>query len=150
MQEQVLLATEELRAVVGEALQLRRQARPGGGHLLHHVVEVEHSTLGDGLVVDVHRALVQPDLRAVLDRGQSAGADAVDELDSSLGQQLRTQVRIATGDERRGVDHCRHLGVGKRLCGCAVEVEVVDDGDVAGAQPGKQTLRSSFDARGCP
>ena len=50
-------------------------------------------------------------------------------------QDLRAEVRVAPADARRRVDHRDRLTGDQRLGGDPVEVEVVDDRDVARAQP---------------
>ena len=62
-------------------------------------------------------------------------ADVVDQRDPGAGEQLGAEVGVAAGDERRRVHHghARRAST-QRLGGDPVEVEVVDDRDVAGLQ----------------
>ena len=63
MEQEVLLAAEELGAVVGEALQLGAQPQPGGLHLLLDEGKVDLAPGGDLPLADVQGALVEPDRR---------------------------------------------------------------------------------------
>jgi hypothetical protein len=72
---------------------------------------------------------------AVPDVLEQVGADVIDERDARVEQQLRAHVRVAPADAHRGVDHRGDLVLDERLRADPVQVGVVDDGDVAGAQP---------------
>ena len=82
-----------------------------------------------------HLVAVDADLRALLGRAEDLAADVVEQHDSVRDDQLRPEVRVPAGDARRGVDD--HLGLGgdQRLGGRPVDVDVVDDRDVAGVEP---------------
>ena len=102
-----------------------------------------------GCVADVdRRRRGRGTLGAVPDRGQAVGPDPVDEQHTGVGQHLRAEVGVAAGDHRRGVDDRDDPGVDERLGGRAVHVEVVEDGDVTGAQPGQQAAGPALDAGG--
>ena len=110
VQQQVLLAAQELAAVVGEALELADHALPGRAQRGLDARTVEDPAGRHGLVADVHAALVDADAGPVLDRGQAVGADAVDERHPGLGEHLGTEVRVAAGDQVAGVHDGRHAG----------------------------------------
>ena len=78
----------------------------------------------------------------------AADADPVDDRHAGVDQHLRPEVRVAAGDHRRGVDDGRDLGVDQGLRGGAVQVDVVEHGDVAGAQPRQQDTGAPLDACG--
>ena len=59
---------------------------------------------------------------------------------------LRAEVRVAAGRRAGGVEHRGGLARDERLGRDAVDVEVVDDGDVPGAQPLGQRLGPGVDA----
>ena len=67
--------------------------------------------------------------------------DGVDQRDPGLDEDQRAEVRVAAADRRRGVHHRRDAGLDEPLGGDAVEVLVVDHGDVAGLDP---AARRSF------
>ena len=91
-------------------------------------------------------ALVDADARTVPDGRQAVGTDPVHEQHTGVGQHPRTEVGVAPGDHRRGVEDRHDPGVDKRLRGRAVHVEVVEDGHVTGAQPGQQAACPAFDS----
>ena len=133
--EQCALAAEELAGVGRERLEL-------GGHPAAGLVE----QVGDGVAVlgeapehlalaHVHRAVVEPDGGAVGEVGEHARTAVVDEHDAGLDEDLRAEVRVAPGDRRGRVDDPDDAGVEQRRGRRAVEVHLVDDGDVAGAEP---------------
>ena len=62
------------------------------------------------------------------------GAHVVDEDHAGPHESHRPAVRVPTADRRGGVDHGRHAGVDQAVGGDAVDVGVVDDGDVARLQ----------------
>ena len=100
----------------------------------------------DRCLADVDDLVVDPDRGAVLDR---AGAlDPVEHRDAGAGQDLGTEVGIAAGDHRRDVHDRGHAGVDECLGGGPIHVEMVEDGDVAGAQPGQEHVRTPLDAGG--
>ena len=68
--------------------------------------------------------------------------------DAGLGEHLGAEVRVAAGDHRGRVHDGRDPGVDQGLGGGAVQVEVVEDGDVARPQPGQQDAGTPVDAGG--
>ena len=148
VQEQVLLAAEELAGVVREARQVGRHALAGLRHLGGDLRGVEHRAGGDGDVVDVQHPLVQAHRDAVLDRRQHLGAGAVDEHDPGGHQYLGAEGGVAAGDHRRRVDHGGHAGVDELVGAGPVEVEVVEHGDVTGLQPGHEGVGTPLHAGG--
>ena len=102
VQQQVLLAAQELGAVVGEALQLADHARRAAVHLgRRRSSAVERAAARDGPVAGVHGAVVHPDAAGRPDRGEPAGADAVDQHDAGLGEHAGAEVGVAARDHRR-------------------------------------------------
>ena len=100
-------------------------------------VAVQHPAAGQLAVAVEDDAVVDADPLAVADGGRlrrcrgrrRAGCPA---SASTLGP----EVRVAAGDERHPVDHGGDVGVDELLRGGPVQVEVVDDGDVAGTAAG--------------
>ena len=122
VQEQVLLSAQELTGVVREARQVGRHPVAGLLHLRRDRSTVQDHSGGDGDVLDVHDALVQAHRPAVLDRGEHAGTDPVDEHHPGGHQHLRAQGGVAPRDHRRHVDHGSDPGVDELVRAGAVEV----------------------------
>jgi hypothetical protein len=72
---------------------------------------------------------------------------AVDHRDTRLEQQLRAQVGVTPGNADRGVDHGRDLAPDQFLGAHAVQVGVVDNGDLAGVEALGDVLRPAIHAR---
>ena len=93
VEQQVLLAAQELAGVVGEGVQLGGQARCGPGPSRSCTcVEVEDAAGGEprsGRRADDGSPVVDPDGPVVPDRGRALLADPVDEHDAGLGEHLR-------------------------------------------------------------
>jgi len=83
---------------------------------------------------------VQPNLRAVLDLLEDLRSGVVDQRDVVGHQDLGSQVRVAPGDRRRGVDHPRDAGVDERVSGHPVEIQNVQHGDVAVTDAPQQAI----------
>ena len=93
-------------------------------------------------------AVVDPDPLAVADRGPVLRAEVVDQQDAGVRQHAGAEGGVATGDEPHPVDDGGDLRVDELLGGGPVEVEVVDDGDVAATQPGQQAAGPPVDLGG--
>ena len=138
--EQAVLSAQELQGVGGERVDL---ARHPGGRLVHRLVEgflgLQHA-LGDDRVALVEDVAVEPHQGAVGDPAQHLAADVVDQRDARLEQQPGAEVGVPAGDRPGGVDDGRGTG-GDQLVGRhAVQVGVVDHGDVAGREALDQNL----------
>jgi hypothetical protein len=92
------------------------------------------------VVADVERVAVQPDALPLLDPVEYLGADVVDQRDARLDQEQRAAVRVPAADALGHVDHRADAAADERVRPGQVEVFVVDDGDVSGAQPVGQVL----------
>ena len=88
------------------------------------------------------------DRGALLDGGEHVAADVVEQRDAGADQDLGTEVGIAAGDAGRGVDDGGDLAADERVGADPVDVDVVDDGDVAGAQPLGEVLRAAVQPDG--
>ena len=84
---------------------------------------------------------VQPDDHPFPDPGEQVGPGLVDQRDARLQQQLRPVVRVAPADARGRVHHRGDLAADQRVSADPVQVSVIDDGDIAGAEPLGQVLR---------
>ena len=148
MQQQVGLAAEELGAVVREALELGGHPAPGALEVVLEGVAVQDPAAGDLAVAVEDDAVVDPDPLAVADGGPVLRAQVVDEQDAGVRQHAGAEGGVATGDEPHPVDDGGDLRVDELLGGGPVEVEVVDDGDVAATQPGQQAAGPPVDLGG--
>ena len=92
------------------------------------------------LVADQHRAAVDPQPVAVFEQLEEAGAGGVDEADPLPRQHQRAGVGVLAVGGGRGVEDRGDAGFDQLLGGDAVDVDVVDDGDVAGPQALDQVL----------
>ena len=117
-------------AVAGWMMILRGEAAAGTGHLGPDERRVEVSSGGDLVLAGVDHALVQPDGRAVLEPREQLRPRLVDHAHPGVDEHLGAQVGVAARDQRPGVDHSDDSCVDEGLCGGAVEVDVVADGDV--------------------
>jgi len=145
--EQLVLAPEELERVRGERLDLHPDHGPGLGHRRLHQVLSQRCALGHHGVAEVEGLLIEPDDGTVRDLDQHVLPDPVDDRDARVEQQLRAEVGVTPGDADRGVDHGRDLAPDKLLGAHPVQVGVVDDGDLAGAEALGDVLRPLVDAR---
>ena len=135
MQQQRLLAAEELGAVVGQRLELGRQARPGAPPAVGDLRRRELAALGHDVVAD-----------------STGPADAPGPPPPSPDQRVtppapsRSTMRIPASARTWGprfgyrpeiidvaVQHGDDPGVDQGLGGRPVEVDLVEHGDVAGA-----------------
>ena len=138
--QQRALAADELDGVARERLEVSDQAALG---LVHQLVDLVVGALGaegEPAVAGVHAAVVQPDPRAVLDLLEDLGAGVVDQGDAVVDQHLGPEVGVAAGDRRRGVDHGRDVGFDQGVRGDAVQVQRVDDHDVAGSDAPQEPI----------
>jgi hypothetical protein len=89
---------------------------------------------------------VQPNPCAVLHLLEDLGAHLVDEHHAVGDEHLRPEVRVAARDRRGRIDDGGDVGVDERVGGDPVEVERVDDDDVAGADAAKKAVDVAIDA----
>ena len=87
-------------------------------------------------------------MRALLEPRRTRPADVVEQRDAGVDQDLGAEVGIAAGDARRGVDDGGDPAADQRVGADPVDVDVVDDGDVAGAQPLGEVLRAAVEPDG--
>ena len=103
----------------------------------------------DRLAVDEDGVALDPDRVALAEPLEDALAEVVEERDAGLDQHLGAEVRVAAGDRRLGVEHRRDADGDQRVGGDPVEVDVVDDRDVARAQPARPAAWSGGRAARC-
>src|SRR6185312_16413328 len=88
------------------------------------------------------------DLVTVVDLPHHVRADVVEQRDLRGDNALGPTVRIATGDRRAGVDDSGNAARNEPLGGDPVDVLVIDDRDVAAADPLREIFRTEADPRG--
>lgn len=132
VEQQVALASEVVHGVRREGLELGRESLAGFFEVCTDLLGVLQHSLGHEGVAEVHGAVLDPQRLALADR-HDVGTEVVDEHDPRVDQDARAEVRVASRDRLRGVEHSGGLGGDERLGSHTVDVEVVDHGDVAGA-----------------
>ena len=141
LEQQLLLLAEVGHGVLGEGLDLVRQPLPRVLQLLLEDLGGVESALGEQRTVRcVDLAAVQGELIALVRRAEDLVADVVDQHDPGVHQDARTEVGIAAGHRRHGVDHRAHPRLDQCLRADPVQVRVVDDGDLARPEPFGQIL----------
>ena len=144
--EQVALAAQVVHGVGGERLELHRQAGAGLRHRRARRSRRSAATpSATSVVAGVDGAVDDAQPVALGDR-HDVGAEVVDQRDARLDEDLRAEVRVAAGRRAGGVEHGGGLAGDERLGGDPVEVQVVDDRDVAGSQPLGEVLGPGVDA----
>src|SRR5690606_37249412 len=148
VEQQLALAAQEVHRVGGEGLELDGQPFARLVHRGGDRLGVLHGALG-------HKGVAVEDLPAVdpyappLAQPHDVGAEGVDERDARRDQDLGPEVRVPTRDRPRGVEHGRRPPFDEGLGRDAIDVEVVDHGDLAGLEPGREVLGARVDAHGC-
>jgi hypothetical protein len=97
---------------------------------------------------DQQGVAVDGDLIAVAHVPEGVLADRVQQRDARLDQQLRPEIRIPPRDGGLRVDYGPHARRHQRLGGNPVQVDMVDEGDVAGPQPADESLGPAVRPRG--
>ena len=132
VEEQVAVAPQVLHGVGRERLKLDGQAGTRIGHRVLHCFDRLLLPRRDHAIAGVQGAFVEPDDVAVANLGEHAGSDTIEERYAVGDQNLRPEVGIAAADARCGVDDCGNAALDERLSRQPVDIDVVDDGDVAG------------------
>ncbi len=83
---------------------------------------------------------------AFANRVEEVGADPVDQRDAGPGEHRRSRVRVPAGDRCPGVHNRSGMALDQPFRRHAVEVFVVDQGDLAGLETRDQVLRPAIDA----
>jgi hypothetical protein len=100
----------------------------------------------DHSFIHEHAIPLHPHLLSLADLPHDEGPDTVDERDPGLHEDERPEVRVPAADGASCVDHRGDAGRDELLRGDAIEVLVVDDGDLARPDPAKQLLGPGVDA----
>ena len=103
---------------------------------------------GDLLVADEDRVALDPHVYALAQRAEQVLAEVVDQRDAGLDQRLGAEIRVATGDRRLRVEDGGHADRDQRVGRDTVEVDVVDDRDVARAQATDQAFGTPVEPYG--
>src|SRR5581483_4754846 len=138
---------EVLEGVLGETLELVADGPLGRLHLFLERLKGLRHALGHDVLAPTDLGSVDAEDLALAHPFHDLRPDVVDQRDPGRRDQQRTDVRVAPGDRPGGVDHRARLGLDELLGRYAIEVFVVDDGDVAGLQPSRQALGADVDTR---
>jgi len=142
VEQEVALPAHVLHGVGSKGLKLNCQPLLGCLHRRLDDLGGLDGALGNGLLGagEYHsasggRVLSQVDDHPLtLTQTHDVRAQVINEGNTGLQQDARTEIRIASGDRGRGIEDRGGLTLDERLGGYAVQVTVVDDGDVARAQ----------------
>ncbi len=145
VEQEIALLLEVFHGVGRERFQLHRQTLARVEHRLAHGLQVLAHAMRHRLVAEEDRVAVDANLVALADLLEDALTEVVEQRDARLDQHLRTQVGVTARDRRFGVEHRGHADRHQRVGGDTVEIDVVDDSDVARAQPTYQTLRPAVE-----
>ncbi|CFR87008.1 Uncharacterised protein [Mycobacterium tuberculosis] len=91
-------------------------------------------------VAGVHPAFIQANLGTVFDLFENLRSGLVDQRDTVGDQHLWTEVRIAARDRRRCVYHGGDLRFHQCIGGDAVQIQDVENHNVAGTDPTQQSV----------
>ena len=131
--EQLALLLHVLDRVAGEALERLADLLPALLGEGEHPLRVLRLAAGDHLTAGTqHVAAAQHDRVPVVEQVEERRRGRVDQVDARLHEEERAHVRVVTAGRGRAVDHALDPACDEVLGGDPVEVQVVDDGDVAG------------------
>ncbi len=146
LEQHAVFAAKVLGRVGGQGFQLGRQPALGGVQQTGDPRVIEVCAGGDEHIVAIDLAILEAHRVAALDRVPDSGADIVDDRDAGMRQDLRTQVGVAARGRRRDIDDSTDSAVDESFGVGAVEVDVIDESDVAAlelfAQLGVVTFNS--------
>ena len=145
--EQLPLVAEVAERVVGELLQRLRHSSLLVAERACELVLLERSAGGDTGPVPEEAGAANREALAVRELLEQIGVLDVDQADAAAHELQRAGVRVAAGLRRGDVDDDAHTGLDQLLGRDAVEVGVIDHGDVVGAEPADELLRPLAEAR---
>ena len=96
-------------------------------------------------VADVQVIVVDAESGAVLDPFEHLRPRVVEQDDAGGNQHLGAEVGVAAADGFGGVDHRHHTGRDETVGGGAVEVDLIEDGDVARPDATEQSASIGID-----
>ena len=146
LERQLRLALDVLEGVHGEPLELAadRGARPVHGGL--DLVGGERVAAGDQLVATPDLGALDTNLLALAQAVEHVLTGSVDERDAGLHHPDRTAVWIPPRDRFTRVHDRGHPRLDEPVGGDAVEIPVVDHGDVAGLKTLDEVLGPAVDS----
>jgi hypothetical protein len=109
--------------------------------------DTQHPPFDQDAVASDHGAAADGHGVAVGELLEQRGVHRVHERDAGTGQDQRPGVRVAAAGRGRDVDHCLHAALDEVLGRHAVEVGVVDHGNVLRRQPADEVLRAPAESR---
>jgi hypothetical protein len=133
LEQQVPFGVQELHRVRRERLQLGGQPVLGTGHAGRHPVGVLAYALGDRERSDPYEVTVHCDQITVTHVLEDTVTEIVEQRDTRLDEHLGPERRVPAGHRGPCVEHRRHPGRHQRLGRHPVQVDVVDERDVARA-----------------
>ena len=148
VEQEVAFLAEVLHGVARERLELGGQPRTGLLHRGRHGFRRLLDALGHDVAPAVERLGVQAYGVALAQPTEHVRAYVVDQGDAGVDQDLRPEVGVAPADARRDVHDCGDAAAHERLGADPVQVDVVDDGDVAGLEALGEVLGPPVDANG--
>src|SRR3984957_323441 len=146
--QQRALASDELNGVAGERFQVGNQSTLGFLHQLGDFFIGALDAADQSPVPGVYATVVEAHFRAVFDLLENVGTRLIDEGDTVGQQHLGPQVRVAARHRRGCVDDGGDLGVDESIGRDPVQVQDVEDGDIAGAHAPQQPVDVAVDPGG--
>jgi hypothetical protein len=98
-------------------------------------LRIVRRAMRDGGAAAVNRGVVDAYHVALANPAEHVRPHGVEQGDTGRDDDLRPKVGVPAADAGLHVDDRRHLAGDERLCAEPVDVDVVDDRDVAGIQP---------------
>ena len=139
--EQLALLDHVLDRVARERLERGPDVRAQGLVSREDLRRVQTLAVRDGLAGAADRPVVlNLDEVPITEGIEEVLAHDLDERDARLREQQRAHVRIGPGGRHRAVDHRGDTAAHEVLAGHAVEIAVVDDGDLPGLEALHQVL----------
>ena len=132
IEEQVAVAAQILHGVGRERLELHSQAGACIGHRLLHALDRLLLPRCDHPIACIQGSFVEPDNVAVANIREHARSDTIKQRYAVGDQNLRPEVGIATADTRCCIHDSGNAALDQRLRSQPVDIDMVDDRDVAG------------------
>ena len=145
--EDVPLVADVLERVLGEVMDRLADAVLLLAGDVAQLGDTQHPSLDQDAVGPDHGAAADRHRVAVGELLEQRRVHRVDERDARAGQDQRPRVRIAAAGRRRDVHDRLHAALDEILGRHAVEVGVIDHGNVLRRQPADEVLRAPAESR---
>jgi hypothetical protein len=146
--EEGRLLAEVAKRVLGECLERFAHATALFVQVAGELVDLALSAGGEAGAVAEEARAANDEWLAFLHRLEEPGARCVDQADPAFDQGQRPRVRVVARQGRRDVDHHAHAALQELLGRDAVEVGMVDDGDVVRTETADEAFRPLVQFRG--